>query len=128
MPGLVLGDNSKINVAEFLAALITCESFATHCSGKFSTLSLDNFSAKSWFDSARCPSYPSDRCGCAKGVHPYLLDQSVKIKTAWVSSAENRLADTVSRKPFNMKSSPPFISGTSLRKVRPKWSNVLRFF
>ena len=45
----------KINVAEFLAALVTCETFSTLCSQKFTTLEIDNVSAKAWLDSARCP-------------------------------------------------------------------------
>ena len=46
-----LGDLSvghvKIGVAEFLAALISFETFADFCSGKFTTLEIDNISAKS---------------------------------------------------------------------------------
>ena len=71
IPGLVQ-DKFRINEAEFLAALITCESFTKRCAGKFTTLALDNFSAKSWLDSARCPSFPFDRC--AQGVHLHMLD------------------------------------------------------
>ena len=37
----------EINTAEFLAALITCETFAAYCSNQYTTLGLDNFSAKS---------------------------------------------------------------------------------
>ena len=37
----------KIGVAEFLAALITFETFTGFCSGKFTTIKLDNVSAKS---------------------------------------------------------------------------------
>ena len=36
----------KIGVAEFLAALISFETFAGFCSGKFTTLEIDNTSAK----------------------------------------------------------------------------------
>ena len=36
-----------INVAEFIAALITCETFAEFCSGKITTIEIDNVSAKS---------------------------------------------------------------------------------
>ena len=39
-PGMV-----KINVAEFLAALITCETFSSHCFNKFTRLVMDNKAA-----------------------------------------------------------------------------------
>ena len=38
----------KICVAEFLAALITLETFADRCSGKFTTIEMDNTVAKQW--------------------------------------------------------------------------------
>ena len=44
-----------INAAEFLAALITIETFAEYCKEKITILGIDNTSAKSWLDSARCP-------------------------------------------------------------------------
>ena len=37
----------SINVAEFIAALITCETFAEFCSGKITTIEIDNVAAKS---------------------------------------------------------------------------------
>ena len=36
----------RINIAEFLAALITCETFADHCAGLYSTLAVDNTAAR----------------------------------------------------------------------------------
>ena len=54
--------NIQINVAEFLAALITCETFAEYCHGKITTIEIDNISAKAWLDLARCPIHPYDRC------------------------------------------------------------------
>ena len=42
IPGAV-----AINVAEFIAALITCETFAEFCSGKITTIEIDNVAAKS---------------------------------------------------------------------------------
>ena len=42
LPGCI-----AINVAEFLAALITCETFAEFCCGKITTIEIDNVSAKS---------------------------------------------------------------------------------
>ena len=36
-----------INVAEFIAALITCETFAEFCNGKITTIEIDNVAAKS---------------------------------------------------------------------------------
>ena len=45
MPDLIPG-SVKINIAEFIAALITCETFADFCVGRITTLELDNFAAK----------------------------------------------------------------------------------
>ena len=117
----------KINKAEFLAAMITCETFADHCTEKFTTLAVDNHSARSWINSARCPVFPFDRF--AQGVHLYMLERSMKIKAYWISSSSNKLADTVSRKTFvNVKkTSIHVIAGLQLQKVRPKWHNVLKF-
>ena len=36
----------RINIAEFLAALITCETFADHCAGLYSTLVVDTTAAR----------------------------------------------------------------------------------
>ena len=42
-----VGEESReINVAEFLAALITCGSFAPFCANMITRLQLDNYSAK----------------------------------------------------------------------------------
>ena len=78
----------KICVAEFLAVLITLETFADHCSGRFTTIEIDSTVAKQWWDSSRCPISPFDRC--AQGLHLYLLQRSIKIRTEWVSSSANR--------------------------------------
>ena len=43
----LLPGSIAINVAEFLAALITCETFADLCTGKITTIGIDNVSAKS---------------------------------------------------------------------------------
>ena len=77
-PGLVPG-RITICVAEFLAALITIETFASECSGKITCLDLDNTTARAWFDSARCPRFPFDRC--AQGTHLHMLDVNMKVKT-----------------------------------------------
>ena len=69
----------KICVAEFLAVLITLETFADQCSGRFTTIEIDNTVAKQWWDSSRCPISPFDRC--AQGLHLYLLQRSIKIRT-----------------------------------------------
>ena len=50
-----------INVAEFLAALITCETFSDFVKERMTTLALDNVTAKAWIDSARCTRHPYDR-------------------------------------------------------------------
>ena len=41
LPGSVM-----INIAEYLAALITCETFADFCAGKITVIQLDNITAK----------------------------------------------------------------------------------
>ena len=117
----------KINRAEFLAAMITCETFAGHCTEKFTTLAVDNHSARSWINSARCPVFPFDRF--AQGVHLYMLERSMKIKAHWIPSTSNKLADTFSRKTFpkHTNTSIHVITGLRLQKVRPKWRNVLKF-
>ena len=115
----------EINTAEFLAALITCETFAEYCSDRYTTLGLDNYSAKCWLDAARCPIHPFDRC--AQSTHLYMLEQSMKIKTRWIPSAENYLADTFSRKRFGMAPQMHCVKGTWMRKVRPSWRSVLKY-
>ena len=115
----------EINVAEFLAALITCETFASFCSGTCTLLSLDNSAAKYWFDAARCPIYPFDRC--AQGVNLFLLGESIKIRSRWIASGKNVHADICSRLRMAMKVPKHRISGLWLRRVRPKWMNVLKF-
>ena len=117
--------NVKINVAEFLAALITCETFASYCRGRYTTLEIDNTAAKSWLDSARCPRFPFDRC--AQGVHLYMLKCSMKIKASWIPSEANTLADICSRELFTGKTEGYLLNGVQLLKVAPKWVHVLRF-
>ena len=78
-----------INAAEFLAALITIETFAEYCKEKITILGIDNTSAKSWLDSARCPKAPYDRC--AQSTHLFMIKQRMKIRTQWVSSVDNIL-------------------------------------
>ena len=65
-----------INVAEFLAILITCETFTSFCAGKMTTIETDHISAETWFNKARCPIFPFDRC--AQGWHLYILKHSMK--------------------------------------------------
>ena len=115
----------EINTAEFLAALITCETFAGYCTNQYTTLGLDNYSAKCWLDAARCPIHPFDRC--AQSTHLYMLEQSMKIKTRWIPSAENILADTFSRKRFPMAPNMHCVRGTRMRKVRPLGRRVLKY-
>ena len=127
MPELKPG-NVKINVAEFMAALITCETFADRCKGYITTLQIDNITAKAWFDSARCTKAPYDRC--AQGSHLHRPDMSVKIKTSWISSAENTVADTCSRCPFTFQTEGQrhSIAGRRLRRISPKFNNVLKYY
>ena len=114
----------KINQAEFLAALITCETFARFCSGRYTFLTLDNFSAKAWIDMARCPIFPFDRC--AQGTHLFLLEQSMKIRTRWIPSAENVTADIFSRRFFPSKHRHR-VADKWFKKVKPRWINTLKF-
>ena len=124
MSDLVPG-SVKINAAEFLAALITCETFSPFCTKKCTTLEIDNRSAIAWLGSARCPKYPFDRC--AQGVHLHMLKNDMKLATSWVPSEGNKLADTFSRKLFPMKVTGHCVDGVRLLKVRPKWHHVRRF-
>ena len=114
-----------INAAEFLAALITIETFAKYCKGKITILGIDNTTAKTWLDSARCPKRPYDRC--AQSTHLFMLKQKMKIKTQWVSSVNNTLADKFSRNYYSKSRKGHLIAGVRLQKVSPKWQNVLRF-
>ena len=94
-------DCVRINVAEFLAALITCETFSSFAENKFTTIKIDNITAKSWLDSARCPKFPFDRC--AQGLHLHMLKNNMKLRTSWVPSGANKLADTFSRRIFSTR-------------------------
>ena len=119
-PGRVL-----INVAEFLAALITCETFAKFCSHKTTTLRIDSTVAQAWLDSCRCPKHPFDRC--AQAVHLYMLKMSMRLRTTWVSSGNNNLADIFSRGHFSAKSRGHEVNGQRFRKVQPSWKLVIKF-
>ena len=115
----------KINVAEFIAMLITCEIITPFCANKITSMEVDNVSARAWFDRARCPCFPFDRC--AHGLHLWMVKNSMKIKTVWVASSENAIPDTCSRMNFRRKASGHNILGARYRKIAPKWSNVIRF-
>ena len=115
----------KINEAEFLALLITCETFKAFCAGKLTFLELDNTSARAWFERARCSRFPFDRC--AQGTHLHLLKQSMKVRTRWIPSAANTLADKGSRKRLPSNPLGTMVAGVRLLKVRPKWRNVLKY-
>ena len=114
-----------INVAEFLAALITCETFAEFCSQKATTLSIDSRVAKAWLDSYRCPRHPFDRC--AQAVHLYMMDRSMKLHTTWVSSGDNSVADIFSRRRFSARSTGHEVNGRRFRKIKPSWTRVVKF-
>lgn len=120
-PGII-----KINVAEFLALLITCETFSKYCAGKLTYIEVDNACARSWFDNARCPRYPYDRC--AQGVHLHMLESAMKIRTRWISSADNTVADICSRNHFSFASAGHLVTDIRIRKVAPKWKHVRKFF
>ena len=115
---------AKINAAEFLTALITCETFAQLCVGRITVVHLDNVTAKAWLDSARYPRFPFDRCD--QGTNLYMIKTTMKMQTQWVPSEANDLADTCSREPFSRRDSGYMISGVKLLKVRPKRQKVIR--
>ena len=127
MPKLHPG-NAKINVLEFIAALITCEKYAHHCKGRITTLEIDNITEKAWLDSARCTRTPYDRC--AQGSHMHRLEMNIKIKTSWITSAQNMVADACSRHPFTFQEQGQhhLVAGSRLRRISPQFYNVLRYF
>ena len=114
----------KIHVGELLALLITCETFAYYCAGLMTTCRLDNTVAQAWFEAARCPKYPYDRC--AQGTHLYMLDRSMKISTVWVPSSANAAAERFSRERFVSKQAGHVVAGQVFGKIRPKWHHVTR--
>ena len=127
MPELAPG-SVKINVAEFIAALITCETYAEHCAGKITTLEIDNITANAWLDNARCTRAPYDRC--AQGSHMHRLGMDIKIKTAWIPSAQNSIADICSRVPFKFqnKGQCHIVAGHRFRSTSPKFNNLLKYY
>ena len=123
-PALMPG-NIMINEAEFLAALITCVTFSEFCAHKLTVLEIDSTVAKAWLDSSRCPIHPFDRY--AQATHLNMIRRDMKIRTSWVTSNDNSLADTCSREFFSAGSSGHLIKGVRLRKISPKWLDVIRF-
>ena len=119
IPGKVI-----INVAEFLAALITYKTFAKFCSQKTTTLRIDSTVAQAWLDSCRCPRHPFDRC--AQAVHFRMLKRSAKFRTSWVPSGDNSLADIFSRGRFSANSNGHVVNGLRFCKVKPSWNNVIK--
>ena len=126
MTDLTPGD-VDINIAEFLAALITCDSFAHFCTGMLTTLEIDNITAKAWLDSARCPRAPYDRC--AQGSHLHRLSRNMKIRTSWLPTAQNIVADHCSRNAltFQTQGQRHIIAGDYYRRISPKLNHLLRF-
>ena len=124
-PGLRPGA-AEINVAEFLAALITLETFTEFCKGSITTLEIDNTTAKTWIDTARCTKAPLDRC--AQGIHLHILNKNMKVKTSWIPSARNVVADICSRQHFPWHAAGHIhpIAGCRYRRVSPKFVNLLR--
>ena len=120
-------ETAAINVGEFIAALITCETFTDFCTDRITTLQLDNTTAKAWIDTARCTRAPFDRC--AQGIHLHLLKKNMKVRTSWIPSAENLVADTCSRVSltWNVPKHVHTIAGQRFRRLSPKFNNLLRF-
>ena len=119
---LIHSINTLINAAEFLAALITCETFSKFCAGSLSTIRVDNVATKVWLATSRCTKYPLDRC--AQDAHLYMLEQSIKIKAVWIPSEENWLPDLFSRKRFSKRSSEHLIKGARYVKIKPLWNRI----
>ena len=115
----------NINTAEYLALLITCETFANQAAGRITFMDVDNRPALAWFEAARCPIFPFDRCG--QGTHLHLLERNMKVRAKWIRSASNALADRCSRKTFSMMRAGHDFDGIRLLKVKPRWQNVMRF-
>ena len=126
MPELTPG-SVKINIAEFIAALITCETFAGYCAGKITLLEIDNITAKAWLDTARCTRAPYDRC--AQGSHLHRLKMNMKIKTPWIPSSQNIVADACSRNALTFKSKGQLyvLAGRQFRRISPKLNNLLKY-
>ena len=122
--GLLHNIDSNINAAEFLASLITCETFAKFCTRSLSTIEVDNSSTKVWLSTSRCTRYPLDRC--AQSTHLYMLEQSIKVKAVWIPSEENVIPDLCSRVHFSRRSTGHLIAGARFVKVRPLWTRVFR--
>ena len=112
----------RINVAEFLAALITCETFANFCSKSLTILKVDNVTAKMWLASSRCPKYPLD--WCAQSARLHMLEEGIKIKAVWIPSEENTFADLFSRKHFSRRSQGHLFGNSRFIKVKPRWKKV----
>ena len=117
--------NVNIHEAEYLALLITCETFADQCEGYLTYLDVDNISALNWFEAARCPKFPFDRSG--QGTHLYMLERNMKVRANWLCSAANALADKCSREVFSIGRAGHDFDGVRLRGVKPRWQNVVKF-
>ena len=115
----------KINAAEFLAILITCETFFANCARKLTYIDVDNTAARAWFDSARCPLFPYDRC--AQGVHLNMIRLSMKVRARWIPSSLNTEADVFSRTPLTASARGIVVCGAHWLKVKPCWRNVLKY-
>ena len=108
-----------------MAVLITCETFARQCAGLLTYLDIDNRAARAWFDKARCPRFPVDRCG--QGAHLFMLEKNMKVITNWISSSTNAVADRCSREAFSMRAAGFDFGNIRLRRVKPRWQHVLKF-
>ena len=120
-PGLV-----RINVAEFLAAHITSETFNTFCLRKFTRLAIDNRAAVAWMNAARCPVHPFDRC--ALGVNLLWLEGSQKLRAEWIPLSMNNLGDQFSRHHFSRRKAGHVVADTRMLRVSPKWKSLLKFY
>lgn len=124
MSALTVG-SVQINVAEFLAILVTCETFTFFCAGRMTTVLTDNVTAQAWFKKGRCPHFPFDRC--AQGLHLYTLKYSMILRASWIRSGDNTLADCCLRQHFPMNRIGHNINGIRLLRVKPKWVSVIKY-
>ena len=107
--------NIHINVAEFVEALITCETFAQFFKSKMRTLEINNVSVKAWLDRARSPRHLFYRC--AQSTHLHMLSKKKKIQKEWVPSNANVQADQCSRRHYPRRRTGHVISGSRFKKI-----------
>ena len=111
-----------INVAEFIAALITQETFLADCENFLSIHFVDNTSALAWLNKDRCSVSPFDKLAQAMALKK--LACCAKIWHRYIPTKENTVADEASRKQYGQLM---IVNGARFKKSRPRWNETLRF-